>query len=628
MAEVYRAYHASLDRYVAIKLLHAFLADDPEFKSRFEKEARNVARLKHPNIVQVYDFEYDDANESYYMVMELVEGPTLKERLFELAQSNERLPLEEALRIVRDAGSALAYAHQQGMIHRDVKPANLMIDSDGRVVLTDFGIAKIVTGVQFTASGGMVGTPAYMAPEQGLGEAGDERSDIYSLGVILYQLCTGRLPYEAETPLATILKHLNEPLPRPRDFNPDLPEAVEYIILKALAKEPDDRFDKAQIMVEHLDNVRAGLGDAPKGIVPLTAADVTAGSGSTPPPPPADDTSGQLADSGDTPVQTPAASPRLLTRPGWLIAGIIGVLVLLGLWGSNNGWFAVALAPTETATPTASLTATHTPSDTPTATPTSTPTATVTLTPTPTFTLTPTATPTFTPTFTPTYTNTPTTTPTDTPTSTFTPTPTATLTFTPTATDTPTATSTATPTYTLTFTPTYTPTFTPTITPSNTPTLTPTNTLTPTPDITQTLVQATLEAANLTATITACQYDYAIIPPDPDDPQYAYYPAYAGGLERVYIPTNTDFTIEITFLNTSTCPWERNTSLTFLEGEAFNAGPRIFIRNVVPVGEQVTLSFEGRTPQRGGFRAGTWELRTPGQIPIGSPLGIGIFTFE
>ena len=199
MAEVYRGYHAALDRYVAIKVLHAFLADDPEFKSRFEKEARNVARLKHPNIVQVYDFEYDPSDESYYMVMELIEGPTLKERLVELATRNERLSLEESLRIIHDAGLALAYAHQQGMIHRDVKPANLMLDADGRVVLTDFGIAKIVTGVQFTASGGMVGTPAYMAPEQGLGEAGDERSDIYSLGVILYQLLTGRLPFEAET---------------------------------------------------------------------------------------------------------------------------------------------------------------------------------------------------------------------------------------------------------------------------------------------------------------------------------------------------------------------------------------------------------------------------------------------
>ena len=175
MAEVYRGYHAALDRYVAIKLLHPFLADDPEFKDRFENEARNVAKLKHPNIVQVYDFEYDAEGDSYYMVMEMINGPTLKDRLFDLGDLGERFTIAEAIRITRAAAEALAYAHQRNMIHRDVKPANLMLDEDHRVVLTDFGIAKIVTGAQFTASGGMVGTPAYMAPEQGLGEAGDER---------------------------------------------------------------------------------------------------------------------------------------------------------------------------------------------------------------------------------------------------------------------------------------------------------------------------------------------------------------------------------------------------------------------------------------------------------------------
>lgn len=167
MAEVYKGYQSSLDRFVAIKLLHPFLADDPEFKDRFEREARNVARLRHPNIVQVYDFEYDDQNESFYMVMELIDGLTLKDTLEALTNRGEMMPLEEVLRIMRGAGTALAYAHARGMIHRDVKPANLMIDSDGRVVLTDFGIAKIVTGIQFTASGGMVGTPAFMAPNRG-----------------------------------------------------------------------------------------------------------------------------------------------------------------------------------------------------------------------------------------------------------------------------------------------------------------------------------------------------------------------------------------------------------------------------------------------------------------------------
>src|ERR1041385_7355870 len=227
MAEVYRAYQGTLDRYVAIKVLHAFLADDPEFKSRFEREAQNIAKLKHPNIVQVYDFDYDEEAESYYMVMELIDGSTLKDRLSAIMARGELLPIPEVIRIMRESASALAYAHSRNMIHRDVKPANLMLDHDNRVVLTDFGIAKIVTGAQFTASGGMVGTPAFMAPEQGLGEAGDERSDLYSLGVILFQLMTGQLPYDAETPLAIILKHLNAPIPSVRDINRALPEAID-----------------------------------------------------------------------------------------------------------------------------------------------------------------------------------------------------------------------------------------------------------------------------------------------------------------------------------------------------------------------------------------------------------------
>ena len=163
---------------------------------------------------------------------------------------------------------------------------------------------------------------------------------------------------------------------------------------------------------------------------------------------------------------------------------------------------------------------------------------------------------------------------------------------------------------------------------TSTSTLTPTHTLTSTPDITQTLVQATLAADSMTATISACDFDYALIPPAPEDPQASYFPAYGGGTEPVYIVSNANFSFEITFLNTGTCPWERNTSLTYLEGESFNAGPRIFIRERVDVGAEVTLTFSGRTPQRGGLRGGIWELRTPGQIPIGNPLAISIFTYE
>ncbi|MBN1964928.1 MAG: serine/threonine protein kinase, partial [Anaerolineae bacterium] len=486
MAEVYRAYHASLDRYVAIKLLHAFLSDDPEFKSRFEKEARNVARLRHTNIVQVYDFEYDPDNESYYMVMELIEGPTLKERLFDLEVDGERLSLDEALRIVHDAGAALAYAHSQDMIHRDVKPANLMLDHDGRVVLTDFGIAKIVTSVQFTASGGMVGTPAYMAPEQGLGEMGDERSDIYSLGVILYQLCLGRLPFEAETPLATILKHLNDPIPIPREINSDLPESIEYIILKALAKEPDDRFATAAEMVATIEQVRAALHsgtDMP--IISLTAAAESQRTPiSTRQPRPSAQGALTPPAGGEPPSAPPPAARSAGGRglPVWSIIGLIGIIIIAALWGFGNGPLSVALMATGTATPTLTETATPTLTETPTATFTSTFTETATAT------FTETATPTLTETPTPTYTETPTSTATETPTPTETATATFTETTTPTETPTNTPTETATATFTETSTPTETPTNTPTetSTPTDTPTPTYTDTATPTPTFTET----------------------------------------------------------------------------------------------------------------------------------------------
>ncbi len=397
MAEVYRGYHAALDRYVAIKLLHPFLADDPEFKERFEREARNVARLKHPNIVQVYDFEYDAEGESYYMVMEYINGPTLKDRLFDLGLTGERLPLAEALRIVKAAAQALAYAHERGMIHRDVKPANLMLDDDGRVVLTDFGIAKILTGAHVTSSGGMVGTPAYMSPEQGLGEAGDERSDIYSLGVILYQLVTGRLPYDAATPLAIILKHVNEPLPRPREIVPDIPAELETVICKALAKAPEARYQSAQEFADALEALEALA-------LPLEVA-----GGAVVSPPLAPTVSqGQNADTPILPLEKlPQAQVPSANRPFVRVLVVAGLTMLLAVvavvvlgrnrsgtvlptrqpdaavgtqtpamvaGGVNTPGLAVSATPERAASPTAVATVTPTASPTYTVSPTETPT--------------------------------------------------------------------------------------------------------------------------------------------------------------------------------------------------------------------------------------------------------------
>ena len=299
MAEVYRAYHAALDRFVAIKILHPFLGEDPEFKERFEREARSVAQLRHPNIVQVYDFDFDPERELYYMVMEYVEGPTLRTRLMELGFDNQCFTIPEAIQIIRPVAAALGYAHSHTMVHRDIKPANIMLDKDGRIVLTDFGIARIVSGPAMTTSGSMIGTPAYMSPEQGLGQPGDHRSDIYSLGVVFYQLVTGVLPFQAETPIAVVLKHVNEPLPSPSEFNPDIPHELERILMMALAKSPDERYQNIGEMLRDLDEFAAAHNIPLEGAVSPTAAGrprpalLSTGSRARPEPEPADRRRGQ-----------------------------------------------------------------------------------------------------------------------------------------------------------------------------------------------------------------------------------------------------------------------------------------------------------------------------------------------
>jgi tetratricopeptide (TPR) repeat protein len=250
MAEVYKGYQPSLDRYVAIKLMHAYLAEDEDFVGRFKREARAIASLHHPHIVQVYDFDIEQ--DVYYMVQEYVEGGTLKTRLRAASERGETISIEETVRVFTAICSATDYAHAQGRIHRDIKPDNIMFDADNRPILTDFGIASIVGGTRFTATGAMIGTPAYMSPEQGKGDPNDYRSDIYSLGVVLYEMVTGRVPFDADTPFAVVLKHVNEALPMPSAIKPDLSPAVERVILKAMAKDPEDRYQSAGALAEDL----------------------------------------------------------------------------------------------------------------------------------------------------------------------------------------------------------------------------------------------------------------------------------------------------------------------------------------------------------------------------------------
>jgi serine/threonine protein kinase len=265
MAQVYRGYHPQLDRHVAIKVLRTDLVEQEEFLERFRREAHAVSGLRHANIVQVFDFDVQD--DFYYMVMELLEGDTLRAQLNEYRVKKERIPLNEIARILTDVLSGLEYAHSEGVIHRDIKPANIMLTKKGQAVLTDFGIAQILGSTRVTVSGAMMGTLNYMAPEQGLENRCDARSDIYSLGIVLYEMLTGYPPFDADTPLAILMKHLNDPLPLPSKLDPNLPPSFEQIVLKALSKDPEDRYQSAAEMLAAVQNTLHGLSDETRGMI-------------------------------------------------------------------------------------------------------------------------------------------------------------------------------------------------------------------------------------------------------------------------------------------------------------------------------------------------------------------------
>jgi len=371
MAEVYKAYQQSLDRYVAIKLMHTFLSEDSDFFERFNREAKNVAALRHPNIIQIHDFDHE--GKTYYMVMEFVDGGTLKDRLEQLARQGQRIPLNEAVGIIKDVGSALSYSHKRGMIHRDIKPANVMIDSNGRVILTDFGIAKMLSGAKFTASGSILGTPSYMAPEQGLGQPGDARADIYSLGVLLYQLSTGRLPYDADTPVAVILKHVNEQLPPPRTINPNTPQSVENIIVRALAKDPAHRYQTVEEMLADLNNIDSAahlelppdstIANRPGERTMRTVPDAHVGATVVS----SEHTKHMVAGGPASALSEPALKPTPAAGPNltpFIIGGValVVIAIIVGVVIVGGGLFAASQQPTATAV--AAITHTSAPTDT------------------------------------------------------------------------------------------------------------------------------------------------------------------------------------------------------------------------------------------------------------------------
>ena len=328
MATVYKAYQSSVDRYVAVKVLPSQLAESREFATRFQQEARIIAKLEHPHILPVFD--YGESDGVAYFVMRYLEAGTLKDRM----DAGRPLPVNEIDKLFTQLAGALSYAHSHGVIHRDLKPANALIDSQGNVFLTDFGIAKLLESAspRLTQTDAIMGTPAYISPEQAQGHKVDQRSDIYSLGIILYEMVTGSVPFVAETPLAVLFKHISDPLPPPSVVKPDIRPAMEKVILKALAKDPKDRFATAAEFVAAWERA-------------LQTVETVAESETVPP---------RQTTGPQTGPKTVAAT-KAASRPGmptaWIVGCLIGACALFGLGGVALMASNLRNPPTPTAPP-------------------------------------------------------------------------------------------------------------------------------------------------------------------------------------------------------------------------------------------------------------------------------------
>ena len=321
MARVYKAYDKTLGRDVAIKILHEHLSEEGEFKERFEREAKFVASISHPNIVQIYDYAMIERTDSTVclMVMSYLPGKTLRDLLEDANKNGERLSGERVQEIMVSLASALQYAHEKGAVHRDVKPANIIMDENDRPILTDFGIARITQATNLTQEGTTVGTPAYMSPEQISGEPVDHRSDLYALGIILYEMLTGMPPFEDDGSLSVLLKHLNEPVPSILPYVEN--DYLDAVICKALAKDPGNRYQSGNEFAEDLK--RAFASESPLAF-PEFKARVTTQQYNTIPLPQ---------------IKSDVTPKRLLNSPLGILAfgmTVIAVLLLIGILSSDE----------------------------------------------------------------------------------------------------------------------------------------------------------------------------------------------------------------------------------------------------------------------------------------------------
>lgn len=381
MSSVYKANDVNLKRIVAVKLIHPHLTGDADFLRRFEAEAEAVAQLRHSNIIRVFDFSQEDGQ--YYMIMEFVPGESLQDRLKRLNASGRTLSSDEIVAIAGGVCDAVDYAHKRGMIHRDVKPANILLSVEGQAILTDFGLAKLAGGTQHTAAGAVMGTALYMSPEQIRGEQVDHRTDIYALGVTLFEMLSGKPPYAADSAMTVLMMHLNDPLPDLREIVPNASPALVKIVEKSLAKNPDDRYSSAADMAAAL---RSLDDDAATPQTGASAPDVTmvAQSGGAPAGPPPSSPDATLVHRPEQPAQSQppaAAAPppppvppmaedagdRSGGLPPWLfaVAGVAVVAVVVvallaaGVFsGDDDGNMGIVAGDTDTPTPTPTATAT------------------------------------------------------------------------------------------------------------------------------------------------------------------------------------------------------------------------------------------------------------------------------
>jgi serine/threonine-protein kinase len=341
MGVVYRGYDPPLKRQVAIKVLAPHLVWESAFVERFVREARSAARLSHPNIVTIHDVGQEAG--WYYFVMEYVEGQTLTDYI---AQRG-RLSARDALAILTPLARALDHAHHNGLVHRDIKPANIIITSDGQVKLTDFGIARAGHETRLTATGAVIGTPEYMSPEQAKGLEIGARTDQYSLAVVAYEMLCAQVPFQANSTLALLYKITHEPPPPINRIQPDLPQAVEQVLNKALAKNPDDRYPSVSAFVDDLGRALAGQP------VHLTAQTHVPASTATP----------QVMATGTAPPQTRAPARRRVPAWGWALGALAIVALVAGglLFASSSSTAKPSSAPKSTAVAIATATLTHTP---------------------------------------------------------------------------------------------------------------------------------------------------------------------------------------------------------------------------------------------------------------------------